>query len=116
MPGNQWARVRIDAECRLRRGAWYRVSRLTPLEAVLDVNHQLVSIPRASLQLSSGAPQRWSVVPRPPNSSRLPATWGARYAVCPACRERAPLLHPSANMRCPRCNGMFDIGWGDDRF
>jgi NADH pyrophosphatase NudC (nudix superfamily) len=50
-------------------------------------------------------------VPRPPRSARLPLTWGARYAVCPNCRERARLEERKTSMRCPKCNGFFDIGW-----
>jgi hypothetical protein len=112
----QWGRVRIDAQCRLRRGAWYRVMRLTPLEAVVDVNHGFVSVPRASLQIASRPSQHWTLVPRPPNSVRLPTSWGARYLVCPNCRERAPLSKPTASLRCPHCNGVFEIGWGDEPF
>ena len=33
----QYARLDTDINCALRRGAWYRVLRLAPLEAVLDV-------------------------------------------------------------------------------
>ena len=35
LPG-QWARLNADQSCGLRRGAWYRVVRLTPDEAVLS--------------------------------------------------------------------------------
>ncbi len=113
----QWARVRADTECKLRRGAWYRVIRLSPLEAVVDVNHVPMNVPRSSLQIRPGRPSVWSVVPRPRNSARLPMSWGAKYVVCPNCRERAPLGgRPQASMRCPRCNGVFEIAWGDDPY
>lgn len=114
MQATQWARLRSDAEYQLRRGAWYRVLRLTPLEAVLDVNQKQVSVPRAYLQVVPGRPERWSVVPRPRNSVRLPATWGSRYAVCPNCRARAPLGRPAVTLRCPKCNGVFDVGWDQE--
>ncbi len=116
MTEQQWGRVRIDADCPLRRGAWYRVTRLTSNEAVVDVNHKVMSVPRSSLQIQSRPYQHWTVVPRPRNAGRLPASWGARYVVCPNCCERAPLGKPAASMRCLRCNGVFEIGWGDEPF
>src|SRR5207247_176675 len=82
----------------LRRGAWYRVTRLTSNEAFVDVNHNGVSVPRSSLQILSRPYQHWTVVPRPRNAGRLPASWGARYVVCPNCCERAPLGRPAATM------------------
>lgn len=114
MPSVQWARVRPDQGVQLRRGAWYRVVRLTPLEAVLDVNGRPLSVPRPSLQIVPTPPSRWSVVARPPNAGgRVPSSWGPRYAVCPNCRERVRLEARSTAMRCPKCNGFFDIGWDD---
>ncbi len=109
----QWAQVRPDQSAHLRRGAWYRVVRLTPAEAVLDVNGRPTAVPRPSLQIVPTAPSRWTVVPRPPHAARLPLSWGARYAVCPQCRERARLETRTPAMRCPKCNGFFDIGWDD---
>src|SRR5256885_13598252 len=37
VPALQWARVNADLNLRLRRGAWYRVLELHPLEAGLGV-------------------------------------------------------------------------------
>ena len=109
---NQWASVRPDTNAHLRRGAWYRVVRLTPMEAVLDVNGRPVSVPRPSLQILPTPPSRWTVVARPQSAGgRLPMSWGPRYGVCPNCRERARLDTHAAAMRCPKCNGYFDIGW-----
>lgn len=107
----QWARVRPDEQSRLRRGAWYRVVRLTPHDAVLDVNGTLMPVPRPALEILPTPPTRWTVVPRPPHAARLPMSWGPRYAVCPNCRTRARLEDRTASMRCPKCNGFFDIGW-----
>jgi hypothetical protein len=110
----QWARLRPDQTARIRQGAWYRVVRLTPLEAVLDVNGRPTAVARPSLDIVPAPPSRWTVVPRPPNASgRLPLTWGPRYGVCPGCRERARLEARASSMRCPKCNGHFDIGWED---
>src|SRR6266550_334478 len=89
MPGMQWARIRPAEASHLRRGAWYRVVKLTPQEAVLDVNGTLTAFPRPSLEILPTRPTRWTVVPRPPRSARLPITWGSRYGVCPNCRARA---------------------------
>jgi hypothetical protein len=110
----QWARVRPDQSASLRQGAWYRVVRLTPVEAVLDINGRLTAVPRPSLQIIPTPPSRWTVVARPARSPRLPATWGPRYGVCPNCRERARLEMRAISMRCPKCNGHFDIGWDGD--
>ena len=108
----QWARLRPDQTARIRQGAWYRVVRLTPLEAVLDINGRQTSVARPSLHIVPAPPTRWTVVPRPPNSGgRLPLTWGPRYGVCPSCRQRARLESRASSMRCPKCNGHFDIGW-----
>ena len=111
MSQTQWARLRLTEPGRLRRGAWYRVIRLTPAEAVLDVNGTLTPVPRPSLEILSTPPTRWTIVARPPHSARLPMSWGARYGVCPNCRARARLEARAASMRCPKCNGFFDIGW-----
>jgi hypothetical protein len=107
----QWARLRPTEAGHLRRGAWYKVVRLTALEAVLDVNGHLTPFPRPSLDIQPTRPTRWTVVPRPPRSPRLPIAWGQRYGVCPNCRERARLDERAPRMRCPKCNGYFDIGW-----
>ncbi len=107
----QWARVRPTEASRLRRGAWYRVVRLSASEALLDVNGTLTPFPRPALEIVPSPPSRWAVVPRPPHSARLPMSWGARYAVCPNCRNRARLEERTTSMRCPKCNGFFDIGW-----
>ncbi len=107
----QWARLRPSEAGHLRRGGWYRVVRLTPVDVVLDVNGTATTFPRPSLEIMATRPTRWTVVPRPARSARLPLTWGARYGVCPNCRERARLEERAASMRCPKCNGYFDIGW-----
>src|SRR6266550_4420147 len=43
MPG-MWARLRADLNLKLRRGAWYRITRLDPLQAVLEVGGRLLGI------------------------------------------------------------------------
>jgi hypothetical protein len=111
MPASfQWARLKGDLKCALRQGAWYRILKLSPTEAVVDVKGKPVPVPRGQLQLSSEPALYWSVVPSPKHP-RFPATWGTRYAVCPNCRDRAKLEGHAESMRCVRCNGFFEIAW-----
>ncbi len=113
LPG-QWARLNADQSCGLRRGAWYRVVRLTPDEAVLQVpRREQVRVPRRYVDTLSNRPRHWTVVPRPREADAEPAPvgWHARYAVCPACRMRAPITGYAADMRCPGCDGVFSIAW-----
>ena len=115
LPG-QWARLNADQSCGLRRGAWYRVVRLTPDEAVLQVpRREQVRVPRRYVDTLSNRPRHWTVVPRSreAEAERPPAGWHARYAVCPACRTRAPITGYAVEMRCPGCDGLFSIAWGE---
>jgi hypothetical protein len=111
MNNTQWARLETDVNCRLRRGAWYRIIALTVGEAKLDVNRQAMPVPRTSLKIVSTPPQVWSVVSRPRDARSLPMLWGDKYAVCPACRNRAQLKGAAHSMRCPRCERTFRVGW-----
>ena len=114
MLGTQWARLRPDQHQPIRHGAWYRVVRLTPLEAVLDINGKPLGVPRPALQIVTSAPTRWAVVARSAmTGGRLPTSWGPRYAVCPQCRTRSRLQPQAASMQCPKCKGYFDVGWDD---
>ncbi len=111
MPGMQWARLQANLNVRLRRGAWYRIKQVGPLQVVLEVRGQTLQVPAAFLQIIETPPRRWTVVARPDDAVRLPSSWGNRYAVCPSCRERQPIDgHPGA-MRCNRCRASFDIDW-----
>ena len=109
----QWARLQADVNIRLRRGAWYRILKLGAAEVVLEVNRQPLSVTRTLLQIVQVPPSRWSVVPAPRNARRFPASWGERYAVCPACRARSPLEGRPTTMRCTRCNGLFEVAWNE---
>lgn len=109
----QWARVRGDVNCSVRRGAWYEVIRLTADEAILDVNQRPLSVARPLLQIVPVRPNRWSVVPRPQDAVNLPLSWGSRYAVCPGCRHRSPVKGAATELRCPRCAGVFAVAWDD---
>src|SRR5205807_2408413 len=88
----QWARVRARTNCQLRRGAWYRVVELAPLDVVLEVNRRPLRVPRPFVQVIPIRPRLWSVVARLRNAAAPPQDWGPRYGVCPRCASRAPLL------------------------
>lgn len=114
MPQAQyWARVRPLADCPLRRGAWYRVVEITPVEAIVDVNHRLLHIPRGFVQILPLRPPLWSVVPGPRDDAGRPTASQRMYGVCPSCCARAPLQRSAATMRCPRCRAVFAVGWSD---
>ena len=107
----QWARVRSDVNCSVRRGAWYMVVRLTPDAAILEVGQRSLSVPRTLVQVVPIRPRRWSVVARPYDAVDLPINWGSPYAVCPACRARMPLRREQRELRCGRCSDVFPIAW-----
>jgi len=109
MNGQLWAHLQADTSLQLRRGAWYRVSRLGARDAVLDVHQTAMTVPRSLLQISSTRPSRWSVIGKP-QLAGVAREWGD-YAVCPNCRNRATLTGHPANIRCPRCNGLFEVDW-----
>src|SRR5437773_8684000 len=84
----QWARVRGEMNCYIRRGAWYEVLRLTPEEVVIEVNRRPIRVERSALQIVPLRPQCWSVVARPRDSVDMPLSWGSPYVVCPGCSHR----------------------------
>lgn len=107
-----WARVRAGSDCPLRRGAWYRVVELTPVEAIIDVNNRLLHIPRTYVQILPLRPPQWSVV-TPPRKEAGGAGPQGTYGVCPNCCARA-LLHPTAaTWRCQRCGTVAAVAWSD---
>ncbi len=112
-PQLQWARQKGDDNRGLRRGAWYRVVALTAGDAVLDVNRRRVSLPRGSLQVVAAPPQAWTVVRRPRDAKGLAKDWDDRYAVCPSCRNRAPMKGSPPSLKCPRCDGLFRVAWDE---
>ena len=107
----QWARVRGEANCHIRRGAWYEVLRVTPEDVILEVNRQPVRLERASLEIVVLRPRQWSVVERPRDSVDMPMSWGSRYAVCPRCCHRQQLTGRPASLQCAACDDAFAIAW-----
>ena len=113
MTAMQWARLRKDVQSPLRRGAWYRIVKLSAQQVTVDVKGHPTPIERALLEIAPAPGLTWTVVPCPRNAPRYPSTWGSRYAVCPNCRDRAQLEGHPSNLRCGRCNGLFDIAWNE---
>ena len=109
----EWARLKVEGPYPLRRGAWYRVTEFFPDEVVVDINRKPVTLPLSLLDLRGGLPRRWTIVPRPTNAVRLPERLGERYGVCPSCKSRAPLRGSPRMMPCPRCRGVFPVGWDE---
>jgi hypothetical protein len=109
--GRQWARLRAEHDCPLRRGAWYPVLSLSPHEAVLDVNRQSTIVPLAYLEVVNEPPARWTVVERSKAPLRIPSEMSPTNAVCPSCQERVPLGGAPPVLRCPRCHGVFEVAW-----
>ncbi|HWC74275.1 MAG TPA: hypothetical protein VG454_10105 [Gemmatimonadales bacterium] len=107
----QWARVKGDTNCRIRRGAWYQVLRLTPDAAILAVGQRSLSVPRELLQIEPFRPHVWSVVSRPYDAIDLPIAWGSRYGVCPRCQARMPLQREQRQLQCARCGNTQAIDW-----
>jgi hypothetical protein len=112
----RWARTRVRTGRQLRRGAWYRVVSISPLEVILEVNGARVAVPRAVLLVLPFRPTLWSVVPRLKRATLPPSSWGPNYGVCPRCGARAPLGQHAVDARCPRCRGLFAIAWTDSRW
>lgn len=109
----QWARLDVDMEYPLRRGAWYPVTRVSATEIVVEVNRRPTAVPRKHMVLNPKPPSSWTVVPRPSRALRMPTSWGDTYAVCPNCRERSRLNDHPANLRCHKCNGYFPVAWNE---
>jgi len=111
----RWARLLANVECRLRRGGWYRVLRLEPVEAELDVQVKPVIVLIPFLEIRQTPPSAWTVVQRPANAVNLPPSWGTEYAVCPNCRHRERLPGHPRRLRCERCHHEFAVAW-DERY
>jgi hypothetical protein len=109
-----WARLQADVDCNLRRGAWYRLLKMDGLAAVVDVNHRPVPVVRAFVQVANSPPRRWTVVATPATTRRLPPSVGAQYAVCPSCRDRAPLRGRPERLLCARCRVEFAVAWDEE--
>jgi tRNA(Ile2) C34 agmatinyltransferase TiaS len=66
-------------------------------EAVLELRRKTVIVPLAYLEVVRTRPTSWTLIP------------SERYAVCPNCAERLAVGRPPERLRCPRCQGVFDV-------
>src|SRR5438309_9988535 len=112
MTGMRWARLQEDVDCKMRRGGWYRVTQVTGLNAIVEVNRQPLAVPSYAIEIVATPPRCWTVVPLPRRASRLAADLGPRYGVCPTCRPRARLSPPPPAMPSTRRHGDSDSAWG----
>jgi hypothetical protein len=113
----QWARIKRPSGHGLRRGAWYPVLDDTRGDALtLNVGSQSVTVDRATVELTSEKPHKWSVVRWNPrdDEARLAAQamLGPTYGVCPNCRGRSNLDATDTQKKCPVCELLFEIDWG----
>ncbi|HLB82591.1 MAG TPA: hypothetical protein VJJ54_05830 [Gemmatimonadales bacterium] len=112
-PHFRWARLRVDVNCGLRRGAWYPVVRFVKDRVLLDVTDDRVPVPRRLLETVFSRPFHWSIVPLPDDAINVPSDWGTRYVVCPACHARAQLSGHPMDMTCSKCSGVFQVAWDE---
>src|SRR2546427_5843755 len=59
MTGMRWARLQEDVDCKLRRGAWYRVTKVTGLEATVEVNRRPLAVPSYAVEIVATPPRSW---------------------------------------------------------
>src|SRR2546427_9180479 len=102
MTGMRWARLQEDVDCKMRRGGWYRVTQVTGLNAIVEVNRQPLAVPSYAIEIVATPPRCWTVVPLPRRASRLAAELGPRDGVWPACPPPRPAHAPArARGRAP---------------
>src|SRR5256885_4671999 len=101
----QWARVKGAATggSGLRRGAWYRVVRLSSREAVVAVDAQEVRLPRGALEYASVRPHTWTLVPTPATARGMAVPAGGPYPGGPGRPPPPPPPRPPPSPpRAPR--------------
>lgn len=111
MPGIRWARLRQDVNCGLRRGAWYRATRVGESDVVLQVNGCQRCYPLGQIELTTARPERWTIVTGVDDASVISNFWAKGYAVCPSCSHRQLLAGYPRSMRCDECDRRFRVDW-----
>jgi hypothetical protein len=110
----RWARLRVEAPCSLRRGAWYRVVEVGNDEVLINVNGKPQAVSRDLVEVQDVLPKRWTVVRSSIPARGLSPVSRDGYVVCPRCRHRAPMpAKTTPSLRCPRCNEMSEIAWDE---
>ena len=110
MAGIRWARLAVDANIRLRRGAWYKVLGEEGFDLIIEVNKRPVRALRALFEVRDRPVPRWTVVTSKVGKK---TPMGERYAVGPSCNERANLKGKPKRMACPHCRSEFDVAWDE---
>lgn len=111
MAFERWARLREDAYCGLRRGAWYKVLFSGPDLVAVEVERERLLVSRHVLEFVEVRPATWTVVLHTRDSVSFPPDRGRRYAVCPNCRHRQVPVGRPHTLRCQRCNWLFAVEW-----
>ena len=111
MASEQWARLREDMCCGLRRGAWYKVLFAGDDLVTLDVDGERLLIPPVALEFVVERPALWTVVLHTRESVSFPPSRGKRFAVCPNCRSRQVPVGLPNSLRCQQCNGLYEVDW-----
>src|SRR3989475_11007549 len=102
MTGMRWARLQEDVDCKMRRGAWYRVTQVTGLKAIVEANRQPLAVPSYAIEIVATPPRCWSVVPLPRRAPRLATQLGPRYGAAPSCPPPPPLEQRAPATTCTR--------------
>jgi hypothetical protein len=113
MASEQWARLRKDSGCGLRRGAWYSVLSAEPDNVVLAVHRDEIPVSRDLLEFTSTRPAKWTLVIHSRSFLSFLVRWGRRYAVCPNCCQRQVPTGQPRTLQCERCNGLFEVAWDE---
>src|SRR5438552_19155839 len=98
----------------MRRGGWNRVTQVTGLNAIVEVNRQPLAVPSYAIEIVATPPRCWTVEPLPRRASRLAAELGPRYGVCPSCCHRARPEQRARAMTCTRCQGRSESSWDEN--
>ena len=114
VPAHGFANVQGWAVCRLQAIVNERPETRPPgLVGSSNVARHPLSLSRSLLQFSSAPPALWTVVQDTGNAAAGVPAACTSYAVCPNCRRRVPLTGSPATMRCPGCNGLFEVAWDE---
>jgi hypothetical protein len=113
----QWLRLKTAVDCPLRRGAWYPVDSLTPLEAIVTVDDKPVTLPLTAVEIRTTPPRAGSIVRPSDGAPRAPVSLRSGYVVCPNCRTRTVLPFARVlKVRCAGCKELFEIAWDEQYF